>query len=129
MAEETPQPNVERIDNILRTSEFFRATNTRRKFMLRILAAGGGVALGGAVGVAGLSREVKSAHAATDPVTDFGNAAVGAERIGIAFYNNALGQPSPFSVPDDLAKGTLLDSGHRVYFQAARNQENEHRAV
>ena len=97
--------------------------------MQRILAAGGGVALGGAVGVAGLSRGVKSAHAAGDPVTDFGNAAVGAERIGIAFYNNALGQASPFGVPGDLAKGTLLNSAHRVYFQAAGNQEDAHRAV
>lgn len=129
MSEETPEPNAERIENILRTSEFFRATNTRRKFMQRILAAGGGVALGGAVGVAGLSRDVKSAHAAGDPVTDFGNAAVGAERIGIAFYNNALGQVSPFGVSSDLAKGTLLNSGHRIYFQAASNQEDTHRAV
>src|SRR5215471_19702499 len=129
MSEETPEPNAERIENILRTSEFFRETSNRRKFMLRILAAGGGVALGGAVGVAGLSRDVKSALAAGDPVTAFGNAAVGAERIGIAFYNNALGQESPFGVASDLAKGTLLNSAHRTYFMAARNQEDTHRSV
>ena len=129
MSETTPEPHAERIENILRTSEFFRTTSNRRTFMQRILAAGGGVALGGAVGVAGLSRNVKLAHAAGDPVTAFGNAAVGAERIGIAFYNNALGQVSPFGVPSDLAKGTLLDSAHRIYFQAAGNQEDTHRAV
>lgn len=130
MSEETQEPNAaERIENLLRTSEFFRATSTRRKFMQRILATGGGVALGGVVGVAVPSRDMKSAHAADDPVTDFGNAAVGAERIGIAFYSNALGQVSPFGVASDVAKGTLLNSAHRIYFQAARNQEDTHRAV
>jgi hypothetical protein len=67
--------------------------------------------------------------ALADPVTDFGSAAVGAERIGIAFYSNALGMPSPFGVPSDLAKGTLLNSAHHVYFTAALNQEDKHRAV
>jgi hypothetical protein len=130
MSEETQEPNAERIENILRTSEFFRATNTRRKFMQRILAGCGGVALGGAVGVAVMSRDMKSALAAAgNPVTDFGSAAVGAERIGIAFYNNALGQTSPFGVPSDLAQDTLLNSAHRIYFQAAANQEDTHRAV
>ncbi len=126
MSEET---QTERIENILRTSEFFRATSTRRKFMQRILATGGGVALGGVMGVTVLGRDVKSARAADDPVTDFGNAAVGAERIGIAFYSNALGQVSPFGVPSDMAKGTLLNSAHRIYFQAAANQEDTHRTV
>jgi len=129
MSEETQEPDAERIENILRTSEFFQATSTRRKFMQHILATGGGVALGGVVGVAVLSRDMKSARAADDPVTDFGNAAVGAERIGIAFYSNALGQVSPFGVPSDLAKGTLLNSAHRIYFKAARNQEDTHRTV
>lgn len=121
--------NAERIENILQTSEAFRATSTRRTFMQRILAAGGGVAVGGAVGTVALSSSAKLARAADDPVTDFGNAAVGAERIGIAFYNNALGQASPFGVSGDLAKGTLLNSSHRLYFQAAANQEDTHRTV
>lgn len=130
MPEEPNNPNPERIENILQTSKVLRATSARRKFMQRILATGGGVALGGAMGTAVLSSNVKLAHAADDPpVTDFGNAAVGAERIGIAFYNNALGHASPFSVPSDLAKGTLLNSAHRVYFQAAANQEDTHRTV
>ena len=84
-------PNADRIETILSTSDFFRATSTRRKLVQRILATGRGVAVGGAVGVAVLSRGPKSARAADDPVMDFGNAAVGAERIGIAFYSNALG--------------------------------------
>ena len=129
MSEETQAPKPERIENILGTSEFFRSTSTRRKFMRRILATGGGVTLGGAVGIALLNHSLKPARAAVDPVTDFGNAAVGAERIGIAFYNNALGQLSPFGVPSDLAKGTLLNSAHRIYFQAASNQEDAHRAL
>jgi hypothetical protein len=129
MADEIQTPKPERIENVLRTSEFFRATNTRRKFMQRILASSCGMALGGAVGLAVLSRNMKSVRAADDPVIDFGNAAVGAERIGIAFYSNALGQTSPFGVPSDLAQGTLLNSAHRNYFRAARNQEDAHRAV
>jgi hypothetical protein len=83
------------------------------------VAAGGATLL--SVGGASL------AHA--DSVTDFGNAAVGAERIGIAFYGNALGSGSPYSIPSDVAKGTLLNSAHRVYFEAAFNQETEHLAV
>ena len=129
MSDEIKAPNADRIENILRTSEFFRTTGTRRKFMHRILATGGGIAVGGAAGLAVLSRNMKSVLAADDPVTDFGNAAVGAERIGIAFYSNALGQTSSFGVPGDLAKGTLLNSAHRTYFQAARNQEDTHRTV
>jgi ferritin-like protein len=129
MSDERRMPNAEHIENILRTSEFFRLTNTRRNFMQSILATGGGVAVGGAVGLAALSRNLKVAQAADNPVVDFGNAAVGAERIGIAFYSNALGQTSPFGVGSDLAKGMLLNSAHRIYFRAARNQENTHRAV
>src|SRR6185503_13038579 len=91
------------------------------------LAVSGGVALGGAVprsaeALVGTANKL-------DPVTDFGNAAVGAERIGIAFYNNALGKSSPFGVRGDLAKGTLLNSSHREYFQAAANQEDTHRVT
>ena len=149
MPAETPEPHAERIENILRSSPFFRAASTRRSFMQRILATSG-VALSGVVGAAVLgcdsaSRAVDGPVGGSprgqrlssdltrggdpDPVTAFGNAAVGAERIGIAFYNNALGQSSPFGVPSDLAKGTLLNSAHRTYFQAAANQEDTHRAV
>lgn len=121
------EPDPHRIENILRTSSFFGGASTRRTFMQRILAAGGGVALGASVtrpaaALVGTARRL-------DPVTDFGNAAVGAERIGIAFYNNALGNPSPFGVSGDLAKGTLLNSSHRVYFRAAANQEDTHRST
>jgi hypothetical protein len=117
------------MENLLRTSPFFRMASTRRTFMRRMLTVGGGVAVSGAIGGAAL-LQVPSAHAnPADPVMDFGNAAVGAERIGITFYDNALGILSPFGVPGDVAKGTLLNSAHRVYFSAARNQEDEHRKV
>src|SRR5215472_19103056 len=92
---EAQAPNAERIEKILSTSDFFQATSTRRMLVQRILATGRGVAVGGAVGAAVLSSGMKSVRAANDPVMDFGNAAVGAERIGIAFYSNALGQESP----------------------------------
>ena len=102
---EAQAPNAERIETILSTSDFFRATSTRRTLVQRILATGRSVAVGGAVGVAVLSRGMKSAHAAGNPVVDFGNAAVGAERIGIAFYSNALGQESPFRRGQRLGQG------------------------
>jgi len=98
--------------------------NTRRTFLKRVTAVGGGLA---ALEFFGATR---SASAATDAdIAAFGNAAVGAERIAVAFYSNALGVPSAFGVPSDLAKGTLLNSAHRVYFQAAQNQENSHLAT
>jgi len=151
MSAEPREPDAERIENVLRTSAFFRATSTRRRFMQRILAASGGVAVSGVVGAAVLGCDSTSPRATeaavtgparaaaspasdvvktgSDPVKDFGNAAVGAERIGIAFYNNALGNVSPFGVPGDLAKGTLLNSAHRKYFEAAANQEDSHRTL
>jgi Ferritin-like domain len=152
MPAEVPVHVAERIENILRGSAFFAAASTRRRFMQQILATSG-VALSGVVGAAVLGCDSPATRATggslagparptnrvatdltraagdPDPVTDFGNAAVGAERIGIAFYNNALGQTSPFGVPTDLAKGTLLNSAHRVYFEAAANQEDTHRGV
>jgi ferritin-like protein len=113
---------AQRADNILRHVDFFKPVTTRRKFMSRLLAAGGGAAVGG-----GLVGRLQSVFASTDAdVVDFGNAAVGAERIGIAFYSNALGTPTAFGVTSDQAKGTLLNSAHRVYFNAARNQETSH---
>jgi hypothetical protein len=113
---------AQRADNILRRVDLFKPVTTRRKFMSRLLAAGGGAAVGGA-----LVGRLQSVIASTDgDVVDFGNAAVGAERIGIAFYSNALGTPTEFGVASDQAKGTLLNSAHRVYFNAARNQETSH---
>jgi Ferritin-like domain len=97
--------------------------STRRVFVKRAAVAGGGVAGLGLFGLTG------SAAASNPDVLAFGNAAVGAERIAVAFYSNALGVSSPFGVPADLAKGTLLNSGHRVYFKAARNQEASHLAT
>src|SRR5258708_15363336 len=66
---------------------------------------------------------------ASSPVLDFVNAAVGAERIGIAFYGNALGSGSPYSIAGDPATHTLLNSSHRGYFMAAFNQESSHLAA
>lgn len=101
-----------------------RVPSTRRQLLKRAAIAGGAVAGFGALG------PIAGASAATDAdVVAFGNAAVGAERIAVAFYSNALGEPSPFGVADDVAKRTLLNAGHREYFEAARNQEASHLAV
>lgn len=120
-------PRSECTHRVLGASERSPFGSTRRDFM-RLLTIGGGAAL-----VAGATltdfRAGSARAAAVDPVTNFGNAAVGAERIGIAFYGNALGQGSAFSVSTDLAKGTLLNSAHRVYFEAAFNQETQHLAT
>ncbi len=108
---------AQRAENVLRQANFFKPVSTRRMFMSRLLAASGGAAVGGA-----LMGRAGAAFASTDAdVLNFGNAAVGAERIGIAFYSNALGTPTEFGVAADLAQGTLLNSAHRVYFNAARN--------
>ena len=98
--------------------------STRRQLVKRAAVAGGAIA-----GLAVLGP-VAGASAATDTdVVNFGNAAVGAERIAVAFYSNALGEPSQFGVAGDVAKRTLLNSSHREYFEAARNQEASHLAV
>src|SRR5260370_19085552 len=81
----------------------------------------------GAVAPAGLGRVANVF--ASSPVLDFVNAAVGAERIGIAFYGNALGSGSPYSTAGDAATRTLLNSSHRGYFMAAFNQESSHLAA
>jgi hypothetical protein len=97
---------------------------TRRGFVKKAAIAGGGVAGLGMLGLTG------TASAATDSdVLAFGNAAVGAERIAVAFYANALGQRSPYSAAGDPATRTLLNNSHREYFEAAGNQEASHLAV
>ena len=118
----------ERAENLLRSSEFFRATSTRRTFMARLMAASGGVALGAGVSSGLLAnRGLGVAHAeGTDPVVAFGNAAVGAERIAVAFYANALGRTSPYGVESDVARRALLNEGDRAYFIAAQNEEQVH---
>ncbi|HEX6819418.1 MAG TPA: ferritin-like domain-containing protein [Ktedonobacterales bacterium] len=123
------EPDAERMENVLRTSQTFRPRSTRRKFMERMLLAGGGVAVGAVAGTVVLDRQGTVHATPASAVGDFGNAAVGAERIATAFYDNALGTVSPYGVTGDVAKGTLLNNSHREYFRAARNQEAEHLAV
>jgi len=113
-------PESGRLEQILKSVDYFKPIATRRSFMQKLLLAGGGAAVGGA-----LMGRVQAVFASTD----FGSAAVGAERIGIAFYSNALGVQTEFGVPSDQAKGTLLNDAHRVYFNAARNQETSHLAT
>jgi hypothetical protein len=101
-----------------------QALATRRSFVKRAVVLGAGAA------AFGLFGDVATAGAATDAdVQAFGDAAVGAERIAVAFYSNALGVSSAFGIPTDLAKGTLLNAAHREYFMAARNQEASHLAT
>ena len=113
-----------RVERILGSVDFFKPVATRRKFLTAVAAGGAGVA----AAATGLARAIP-VSADTGTVVGFGSAAVGAERIAVAFYSNALGVASDFGVPADIAKGTLLNSGHRDYFTAARNQEANHLAT
>ena len=97
-------------------------STTRREFMHKVALAGGAAA-----GSALVFSKITSVFA--DSATDFVTAAVGAERIGIAFYGNALGTGSPYSAAGDPATTALLNSSHRGYFQAALNQETSHLGV
>ncbi len=110
------------MEQILKKVDFFKPVATRRSFMRKLVLAGGAAA----AGVVGLSKvPIVFANTATDFVT----AAIGAERIGIAFYGNAIGAGSPYSASGDPATNTLLNSSHRGYFQAAFNQESSHLAT
>ena len=112
-----------RLEQLLSSIDHFKPVATRRSFMTKVLLAGGT-----AVGMASLQK-VTGVLASGGAVLDFVNAAVGAERIGIAFYGNALGSGSPYSAAGDPATRTLLNSSHRRYFQAAFNQESSHLAA
>lgn len=113
-----------RLEQILESVDFFKPVATRRSFMQKLLLAGGGAAA-----VAAGAGKIGTALASGGGVLDFVNAAVGAERIGIAFYGNALGSGSDFSVAGDPTTRTLLNSSHRGYFTAAFNQESSHLAA
>ena len=119
---ESDAPETGRLERILDGVDFFKPVATRRGFMQKLLLAGGAAA----AGAAGLTRVMP---ALADATTDFAAAAVGAERIGIAFYGNALGSGSPWSAAGDAATTSLLNSSHRSYFQAAFNQETSHLAT
>src|SRR5579885_3428279 len=111
-----------RLEQILKSIDFFKPVATRRSFMQKLVMAGGAAVAGSAV----LGR-IPNVFA--DTATDFVTAAIGAERIGIAFYGNAVGSGSPYSAPGDAATSALLNSSHRGYFRAAFNQETSHLAT
>ena len=115
-------PDSGRLEQILRSVDHFKPVATRRGFMQKLLLVGGSAAVGAAT-----LGKISNVFA-SGPI-DFVNAAVGAERIGIAFYGNALGSGSPYSIAGDLATTTLLNSSHRGYFRAAFNQESSHLAA
>ncbi len=117
-------PDSGRLEQILKSVDHFKPIATRRGFMQKLVLAGGSAA----VAAASLGK-VADVFASSGPVLDFVNAAVGAERIGIAFYGNALGSGSPYSVPGDPATHRLLNRSHRGYFHAAFNQESSHLAA
>jgi hypothetical protein len=123
MTEPTPA-ETGRLEQILESVDHFKPVTTRRSFMQKVALAGGSAA----VAAVSLGR-VANVFASSNPVLDFVNAAVGAERIGIAFYGNALGSGSPYSVAGDPAGHQLLNSSHRGYFMAAFNHESSHLAA
>ena len=110
------------LEQLLKRVDFFKPVTTRRSFMQK-LALASGAAAAGAVGLG------KVTGVMADSATDFVTAAIGAERIGIAFYGNAIGSGSPYSAAGDPATSTLLNSSHRGYFSAAFNQETSHLKV
>src|SRR5438132_3448468 len=91
------------LEQILKKVDFFKPVATRRGFMQK-LALAGGAAAAGAIGLG------KVTNVFADSATDFVTAAVGAERIGIAFYGNAIGSGSLYSASGDAATNTLLHS-------------------
>jgi Ferritin-like domain len=117
-------PDTGRLEQILKSVDHFKPMATRRGFMQKLVLASGGAAMAAAT-----LGKVANVFASSNPVLDFVNAALGAERIGIAFYGNALGTGSPYSVAGDPATHTLLNSSHRRYFRAAFNQETSHLAA
>ncbi len=76
-------PESGRLEQILESVDHFKPITTRRSFMQKVLLAGGSAT----VAAASLGK-VANVFASSNPVLDFVNAAVGAERIGIAFYGN-----------------------------------------
>ena len=100
---------------------FLEPLTSRRSFMQKLVVGGAAAA-----GAAALAR-IPNVFA--DDATDFVTAAIGAERIGIAFYGNALGSGSPYSAAGDSAAISLLNNSHRGYFRAAFNQEASHLAT
>src|SRR5258708_35930324 len=111
------QPEGGRLEQILQSIDHFKPMATRRSFMQKLMLAGGTAA----VASAGLGRGGNVF--ASSPVLDFVNAAVGAERIGIAFYGNALGSGSPYSIPRGPATHTPLNSSHPCHLLAAVTHE------
>lgn len=118
-------PDTGRLEQILKSIDHFKPIDTRRSFMQKLMVAGAGAA----VAATTLGKVADVLASSDDPVLAFVNAAVGAERIGIAFYGNALGSGSLYSVTGDPATNTLLNSSHREYFRAAFNQESSHLAA
>ena len=121
MSERPGAADAGRLDQILRSVDYFKPATTRRGFMQKLIAGGAAAA-----GVAALAR---IPNVLADGATDFVTAAIGAERIGIAFYGNAVGAGSPYSASGDAATSVLLNSSHRGYFRAAFNQETSHLAT
>jgi hypothetical protein len=118
-------PETGRLEQILKTIDHFKPVDSRRGFMQKLLVAGAGAA----VAATNVGKVTEVFASTDDSVLGFVNAAVGAERIGIAFYGNALGTGSPYSVATDPATSALLNSSHREYFRAAFNQESSHLAA
>jgi Ferritin-like domain len=118
-------PDSGRLEQILRSIDHFKPVDTRRSFMQKLMVAGAGAA----VAATGVGKVANVFASSDDPVLAFVNAAVGAERIGIAFYGNALGSGSAYSVAGDPATTRLLNSSHREYFRAAFDQESSHLAA
>src|SRR5260370_24621522 len=89
-------PDSGRLDQILKSVDYFKPVATRRDFMQKMLLAGGSAAV--AVASLGKGANVFASPLDPNPMVDFVDAAVGAARLRIAFYTNARRSGSPLPV-------------------------------
>ena len=77
-------PESGRLEQILKSVDYLKPISTRRGFMQKLMLVGGGAA----TGMAGLGKVTEVFADATSVATGFVVEAIGAERIGIAFYGH-----------------------------------------
>lgn len=121
--------DLERMERVLAGVDSLKPVSSRRSFMQMVALAGAGAAAS-ATGLGILNATpALAAFGGTSSPGDWVDAAVGAERIAVAFYSNALGITAATGVGGDAATTSLLNDSHRTYFRAALGQESSHLAV
>jgi len=126
---DSKEMDLVRVERVLGEVDLFKPIANRRRFMQMFALAGAGAAAA-ATGLGVLkATPALAAFTGSGSPADWVNAAVGAERIAVAFYSNALGTTASTGVAGDAATTSLLNASHRKYFVAALGQESSHLAV